>query len=395
MDYIFPSIAHLDQIRAIIKDKNEFIIAERDFGYVVNYTHVSNDTFPNLTGPNDYVNAMLRECRGLLFDKEGNIISRPFHKFFNLNEREETNLDAVIRSMGIPHTLYEKLDGSMIRPIWYPNKTFRLGTKMGITDTAMNAEIWLTKNPNYSKFITDLRPIGVTPIFEWISRKNKIVLDYPEEQLVLLDIRMNSTGGYLTWDYISTIANNYNIALVKSYNGKPASIQALIESIKTQEQIEGYVLRFDDGHRVKIKADWYVALHKTKDAIRTEKNVLELYFNNQIDDLYPLLDDNDRQKVKMYIKSVDKAIDGIITKYKITLFGKFSLDRKTFALTVAPTLPIPSIAFDLYGKKYDNEIEAIMAWGVKNCTNNNNLKKIKKLFADCGYPNVSYEEVEE
>jgi hypothetical protein len=40
----------------------------------------------------------------------------------------------------------------------------------------------------------------------------------------------------------------------------------------------------------KIKADHYVLLHRTKDQIRQEKNVIEIIVNEKSDDLKPMLD---------------------------------------------------------------------------------------------------------
>jgi RNA ligase len=50
-----------------------------------------------------------RECRGLIFSDKGNILSRRFHKFFNVNELEETHESLI--DINRPHILTEKMDG--------------------------------------------------------------------------------------------------------------------------------------------------------------------------------------------------------------------------------------------------------------------------------------------
>lgn len=66
------------------------------------------------------------------------------------------------------HLILEKLDGSMIAPFLLNGK-IRFGTKMGITDIALDVErhvsdIELT-------FIKDRIDENKTPIFEWCHRQ--------------------------------------------------------------------------------------------------------------------------------------------------------------------------------------------------------------------------------
>jgi RNA ligase len=75
---------------------------------------------------------LYRECRGIIFHKEtGKIISRRFHKFFNLNELDETHEDLV--DVGRPHVLLDKMDGCLVSPFVSLGK-LRWGSKMGITE---------------------------------------------------------------------------------------------------------------------------------------------------------------------------------------------------------------------------------------------------------------------
>ena len=110
MNYEFPEIRTIDDVLPHIEGRSEFIVAEREFGTVINYV-VSMATTFDMTGPDDLGGAIRRECRGIKFGLDGHIIARPFHKFFNVGEREETlpnNLD-----FSADHTVFTKLDGSM------------------------------------------------------------------------------------------------------------------------------------------------------------------------------------------------------------------------------------------------------------------------------------------
>ena len=203
MRYQFPNIQHLDEVRPAIEGRDEFIIAERDWGYVVNYMVSMSDTFPPVDESpeleRDLIaerNAIRRECRGLLFHKDGSIMARRLHKFFNVNERDETQFHSIDFSQ--PHVILEKLDGSMITPV-VTDAGIRWGTKMGITEVSMQAEEFVAKHPEYQELAQWCIDNRKTPIFEWTSRKQRIVIDYEEDNLVLIAVRDNVTGEYLPY----------------------------------------------------------------------------------------------------------------------------------------------------------------------------------------------------
>lgn len=193
MDYQFPRIQHLNDVLPAIEGLDEFIVATREWGTVVNYMVSMADTFPDV---NNEMDAIRRECRGLLFYPDGRIMSRRLHKFFNVNERDETAAHKI--DLGKPHVILEKLDGSMITPV-YTEAGIRWGTKMGITQVSLQAEVFVAENPQYQELALWCQENGLTPIFEWVSRKQRIVIDYPEDDLILIAVRDNVTGEYLPY----------------------------------------------------------------------------------------------------------------------------------------------------------------------------------------------------
>ncbi len=60
------------------------------------------------------------QCRGLIVDANGNVVARPFGKFFNLSEHDNPELPKV--PYGSPFTAYEKMDGSLGIIFHYNNK---------------------------------------------------------------------------------------------------------------------------------------------------------------------------------------------------------------------------------------------------------------------------------
>jgi hypothetical protein len=75
---------------------------------------------------------------------------------------------------------------------------------------------------------------------------------------------------------------------------------------------EGDIIRFADGHMLKIKNDWYVRIHKTKDLIRTERNIADIIVNEQLDDVLPLLDATDLAIVRAYEQRFDAALENVL-----------------------------------------------------------------------------------
>jgi RNA ligase len=193
MNYQFPEIRAIEDVLPHIEGRSEFIVAEREFGTVINYMVSYVGTF-DMEGPDDLGGAIRRECRGLKFSPDGIIAARPFHKFFNIGEREETQPHLL--DFTREHTIMTKLDGSMIHPMKVGN-SIRWMSKMGITDVALQTEEFVSLNTKYQNFAEWCIENTLTPIFEWCSQKQKIVIDYPEDSLTLLAVRHNITGEYL------------------------------------------------------------------------------------------------------------------------------------------------------------------------------------------------------
>jgi len=346
MDYQFPHITCLDDVLPAIEGRDEFIVARRDWGIVVNYMVSMADTFPEVKTAGgsakmreeaDRIKAIRRECRGLLFYPDGRIMSRRLHKFFNVNERDETAAHTI--DLSKPHVILEKLDGSMITPV-ITDAGIRWGTKMGITEVSMQAELFVAGNPQYSMFAQDMWIQGLTPIFEWCSRKQRIVVDYPQDRLVLIAIRDNVTGAYKSYDRMMTYAESYNMDLVKAYDGTTANMEHLISETRAMEDAEGWIIRFDDGQMLKVKGDWYVRIHKTKDNLLWEKNVVELLINEKMDDVKPYMLDDDIRRVEAFETDFWIGINESVNKYERYFQTVLSsgLDRKEFAVKWKPTI---------------------------------------------------------
>jgi RNA ligase len=336
MHYRFPEIRHLDDVLPYIQTREEFVLAEREGYSVVNYVVAMADTF-DMTGPDDVGGAVRRECRGLIFDADGNIMSRPFHKFFNINEREETQTHVI--DMSQPHVIMEKMDGSMIRPILIDGH-LRLATKMGVTEVAMQAETWLAAHINTGFLVSKgewLRTCvraGVTPIFEWVSPFNQIVLAYEEPDLVYLGSRDNVTGEYF---FDESAPFNF----VPRYGSVEGNLGDYIARQREAEGREGDIIAFADGHRLKVKNDWYVRIHKTIDRITFDRNIVDLIINEEVDDVIPMLPTAQVERIRNFetrFWAAFKTKEDMLLADRDICSQLYEDDRKRVALEYIPTL---------------------------------------------------------
>lgn len=240
MNYKFPIIEHIDDVLPHIFDFPEIVVAKRESYTVINYVVAMPKTFA-MDGPGDLGGAIRRECRGLIFNADGKLISRPYHKFFNFGEKEETLPQNIVMR---PHTVMEKMDGSMIRPVVVDDK-LRLGTKMGITDVAKQAEAILTDVQH--NWLKALVFDGFTPILEFVAPDNKIVVQYDEAKLVLTAIRNTRTGSY----HLPHVCPFEVVATYGQVGHR--SLTEYVEKARGLERREGDIVRFMDGHMLKVK----------------------------------------------------------------------------------------------------------------------------------------------
>lgn len=393
MFYEFPVIEHIDDVKAAIKDQKEFIVVERDWGYVVNYIINMASTF-DVSAENYENDIIKRECRGIKFDKEGKILARPYHKFFNYGEKPETYNHSLK-----DHLIFEKLDGSMVHPILTDKEKrhWRLCTKMGITEVSMQAENWITENhkTNYVNFILDaICDHPLTPIFEWCSRQNRIVIDYPKDRLVLTAIRDNVTGEYYSYEDLNFIAEKYDLDLVNvqfpNLDHNLTNIKGLTEYTKDLKDVEGFVVRYDNGHMIKIKADEYVSIHRVKADIMSEKNVIPILLSDKFDDVISMLPEGDRKNLIDFNLKFWQGIFGNVVRFGKSyedFYKETNGDRKTFAIKYAKEIEkeepyLKAYLFLRWGKDFSDQdtLNFITSTILRKCGSNAGVNEVRHLW---------------
>lgn len=298
----FPVIDHIDDVLPHIEGRPEFGVYEKPEGFtVINYNVAFEDTFPPLN-EDDLSTYMVRECRGIKFDTQtGRVLARPFQKFFNIMERPETALHTV--DLGCPHVIMDKLDGSMLHPIWLNNQIMWC-SKMGVTDTANAAvtECITDSGINYNQFAYDVILNGCTPIFEYTTNNpfHRIVVAYGRPQLVLTAVRHNRTGQYSPpSSEVFVAAEKMGIPVVPRIEYFD-NIDQMVKSVRASKGVEGIVIMFSDGRMLKLKSEEYCLLHRTKSDMMLPHVLTQLVLNGGVDDAIPLLPEADQIEVKAF-----------------------------------------------------------------------------------------------
>jgi RNA ligase len=322
LSYKFPVIHNLYQVREAIGDMRFFAVTNRGEHTFSAYKIVTTDAFPPLnsaTNEKEFeIYSIRREIRGLAFDSEtGELVSRCLHKFFNIGEKLETSIELVAERLaeskrkGETVHILDKLDGSMVTPIYCNNKTIvRYRTKMGYgNDTSDFVEKFVktqTESNNgrnkYEDFCKKWMDLGYTPIFEFYSPESAIVLKYDHSFLTLIALRHVYEGKYLSYDEMVQAGKEFDIEAVKAMEfNVDEDANTIVRRIKAMTGLEGCVMRFQDGTMLKVKTKWYTDLHMCKHFLvyatnNTEKHVWELVLENKVDDTVAILNGEDEKK---------------------------------------------------------------------------------------------------
>lgn len=246
-----------------------------------------------LASYSDFMLPGAMECRGIMFrfhpaGTDITCVCRPMEKFFNAGENPYT--------MDLDYSGAQKImikeDGSLISTWVDVNGHLRLKTKGSLTsEQAVDAAHWLSWESNY-KFREDMHALtdnGWTVNLEWVAPWNRIIMNYDEPKLVVLNVRHIETGEYLKEEcYPESVYNKS----VPHFRVHPADLhQALVEYVHGLEGFEGVVVQLPDRH-VKIKTKWYSHLHAAKDSIDNPKALIATILSEGIDDLRAIFVDD-------------------------------------------------------------------------------------------------------
>ncbi|MCE9564635.1 MAG: T4 RnlA family RNA ligase [Planctomycetes bacterium] len=187
-------------------------------------------------------------ARGVILDPESKrVVATPFPKFFNVGERLDSIPD-------LPFETFEKLDGSLI--ILFQHKgEWRTATKGSLgSDQAKWAAAWISNHD-----LSCLDP-ETTYLAEAIYPENRIVVHYHHTGLVLLGA-YRGDGTEVSYTDLRGLGERLGWRIAKRHSFTAVSeLLALAKTLPPTE--EGFVLRFSNGLRLKVKGDEYCRIHR-------------------------------------------------------------------------------------------------------------------------------------
>lgn len=314
----------------------------------------------------DWLNDDALECRGVMFEMDDDgpvrIASRPMEKFFNLDETPFTmNLDFSKIELALA-----KEDGSLISSYVDTGRLcFKSKTSM-YSGQAVEAVQWISRAEHNALFerVLELAKTGYTCNFEFVAPTNRIVLEYQEKALVLLNVRHNDTGEYVSHSEL------FKDGILRPYLVKGFDIDLSAESveeIRSMEGIEGFIFQMSNGLKFKLKTRWYSALHNTKDSINNNQRLFETIAAGASDDLKGMFagDDYAIRKVEIFEEIHREFLTSSIARLEElypTIAGR---DRKDYAVTAQTVFKdqpgLFSIIMQAYtgGLNYDTLIDQL------------------------------------
>lgn len=268
--------------------------------WIYNYTH--------RTQWGGFWDEYTERCRGLIVDKNGLILNNPFRKFFNLGEKEYTRIENLPSEMP---RITEKIDG-MLGILYEEGNNVAVATR-GAFDSPY-AE-WATNWLRLKGFKLDDFKKGYTYLVDIVYPGNKIIVDYRgRSELVLLAVRNNSSSEEL--DHIKE-AQELGLSYAKEY-----SFDKIDDAIKYLDgtkgsEFEGFVCKYSNGLRVKIKSLDYIRLHKLLVGLSARDIWVSLRDTNSVDSIIENVPDEFMdwvKKVEMELKTskmkiMAKALD--------------------------------------------------------------------------------------
>ena len=336
------------------------------------------------------------QCRGLVTNSKGEIVARPFKKFFNYEEHKPEDIP------NEDYIVYEKMDGSLGILFYYGRELtikerfdyyYKNGDSEGIREGSLDrptfkpddeAHKWyddrsvprktgewiLATRGSFTspqaikgKEILDRHDISAwrkdnTYLFEIIYPENRIVVDYKgEEKLVVLGAIHTETGEEIP-DSSLFWTQDSGFEVVTTYKTWGETYDLLKEEI--QKDREGYVIKFKNGFRMKIKGEEYKRLHKILTNI-SNRDIFEYVKENKpLDEILDKVPDefyNWVKETKEHFEQQFKTMDRDYTRtYKTIIDINGITNKKAFA-NYALSYKHSAILFAMYdNKRYDHII---------------------------------------
>ena len=341
-----------------------------DDGYVNVVKHPTDELFIyNYTPRAQYENKWveypeIRKYRGLILDSSGKIIGKPFDKFHNLEEYSENGNIGRLPDYS-DFEVYDKLDGSLGISYKYSGGV-AIATRGSFTS---DQSLWSTNylNEKYPDFNP---PDDLTFLFEILYKENRIVVDYGYEGLVLLSVFRKDQE--LSREEVEVISKEYGFELVEKFDGIKDFNN--IRNLYARDNAEGFVVKFDNGLRVKLKYKEYCRLHKIVTGINSKIIWEMLKENKDFDEILDHVPDEFYDWVKSTKNSIQERYESVIKSAEEKKESIKDLTRKEQAeIILRDCRNYSGVVFSLLDNRLDKAKE--ISWKLSKPENDKPFKE--------------------
>ena len=301
-----PNLIEETNIYNLIENlRNNKYVFEKDLGNNISSFNFTKEAFYNKMWDKETTKA-----RGLFIDiKNYKIVARSYNKFFKVAERKETTLDSLKENLIFPVNFYLKYNGFLGILSVYNDELFFASKSTNAGDY-----VEYFKNIFYKKYSNKqievlkdkLTKENLSAVFEVIDPFNDPhIIEYQEENLVLLDLIKNTTNfEKISYPDLQIFAQNNNIS-VKELAYAASNIDEFMSvydkitaaNYKYKDSyIEGFVIEDANAFMIKTKTayydKWKYLRNKMENALKNNKfntksnNELEISFLNYLKEKY-------------------------------------------------------------------------------------------------------------
>ena len=301
-----PNLIEETNIYNLIENlRNNKYVFEKDLGNNISSFNFTKEAFYNKMWDKETTKA-----RGLFIDiKNYKIVARSYNKFFKVAERKETTLDSLKENLIYPVNFYIKYNGFLGILSVYNDELFFASKSTNAGDY-----VEYFKNIFYKKYSNKqievlkdkLTKENLSAVFEVIDPfNNPHIIEYQEENLVLLDLIKNTTNfEKISYPDLQSFAQNNNIS-VKEWAYTTSNIDEFMSvydkitaaNYKYKDSyIEGFVIEDANAFMIKTKTayydKWKYLRNKMENALKNNKfntksnNELEISFLNYLKEKY-------------------------------------------------------------------------------------------------------------
>ena len=280
-----PNLIEETNIYNLVENlRNNKYVFEKDLGNNISSFNFTKEAFYNKMWDKETTKA-----RGLFIDtKNYKIVARSYNKFFKVDERKETTLDSLKENLIFPVNFYLKYNGFLGILSVYNDELFFASKSTNAGDY-----VEYFKNIFYKKYSNKqievlkdkLTKENLSAVFEVIDPFNDPhIIEYQEENLVLLDLIKNTTiFEKISYPDLQIFAQNNNIS-VKELAYAASNIDEFMSiydkitapNYKYKDSyIEGFVIEDANAFMVKTKTvyydKWKYLRNKMENALKNNK----------------------------------------------------------------------------------------------------------------------------